>query len=230
MKPRYLFGVVFFFFMIALGVFVAQFSWNGVVYLSEAELRNARSPAAIRRDLDFSLLNGADLVTASQKRLVTAARTVSEKGDIGIELGHFVTRGADGRRELACDVYDRVSLRFEAEGIAEGGEKPTMEVESPCTMSRDITMIEAVWIPVQRIMSERSTDMDLSLDERNGSKVSFKFSNMTSDWPTQWRLASVRLSDNDQKGPEVSLAGRELRDLLKKPMVLNWVPGVDPAD
>ena len=87
MKARQLSSGAFLFgFAVAVGAFVAQFSWNGVTYFTDSEMRDVRSPAAIRRDLDFSLLNGAELVTASQKRLITAARTVADQGEVGLEL------------------------------------------------------------------------------------------------------------------------------------------------
>ncbi|MES2965157.1 MAG: hypothetical protein V4760_14825, partial [Bdellovibrionota bacterium] len=149
-------SVALFFFALVFGVVMGRSSWDGAVFLSHtSSLMKNRNPAAIRKDLDFSKLSGDELITASQKRLVTAARVILEKETVGVELGHFVTRDANGDRQLACDFYDRMRLRFEAEGVASSGEKPELEIEGPCRTSSDITRIEPLWIPVQRILGEK---------------------------------------------------------------------------
>lgn len=205
------------------GFKVAISSFDGVVFVSSTTKANARNPAAIRRDLDFSRLDGAELITASQKRLVTAARVILEHDDMGLELGHFVTRGEDGERQLACDYYDRVSLRFEAEGIAESGEKSVMEVDGPCRTGNDITRIDPIWIPVQRILGERPTNMDLTYPDVPALEgISFHFDHMGTQWPSRWALQMVRLYHEDEPGREVTISERDLREILDRPVILNW--------
>lgn len=211
---------IFFVFLI-VGVFMGRGSWDGVVFLSHtSSLMKGRTPAAIRKDLDFSKLSGDELITASQKRLVTAARVILEKETVGVELGHFVTRDENGDRQLACDFYDRMRLRFEADGIATSGEKPALEIEGPCRTSSDITRIEPIWIPVQRILGEKANDMDLTFPDQDG--VNFRFRNMSGEWPMRWNLQSVRLYNDRDGGREVSIAGEDLRDLRERPIVLAW--------
>lgn len=215
------FSLVFFFAALATGVYMGRTSWDGVVFLSEtSSLMKGRNPAAIRKDLDFSKLSGDELITASQKRLVTAARVLLEKETVGLELGHFVTRDENGDRQLACDFYDRMRLRFEADGIASSGEKPVLEIEGPCRTSNDITRIEPIWIPVQRILGEKASDMDLTFPDQEG--VNFRFRNMSGEWPTRWSLQSVRLYNDRDGGREVSIDGEDLRDLRERPIVLAW--------
>ncbi|MEK7355789.1 MAG: hypothetical protein AAB250_05040, partial [Bdellovibrionota bacterium] len=70
-------SVVLFFVFVIAGVMLARGSWNGNIFLSRTStLMKNRNPAAIRKDLDFSKLSGDELITASQKRLVTAARVL----------------------------------------------------------------------------------------------------------------------------------------------------------
>lgn len=204
------------------GFRAAVSSFDGVIYISQDSLSPMkRNPAAIRRDLDFSRLDGAELITASQKRLVTAARIVLEDQDMGVELGNFVTRGDDGSRQLACDFYDRIELSFEAEGLAESGDKPTMKVSGPCLTSRDITRVEPVWIPVVKILNERPSNMDVTFSD-DDKEVNLSFAHMGAQWPQRWSLHSVRLFNDAEPGREVSISERELHDILQKPLVINW--------
>ncbi len=218
-------SVVLFFVFVIAGVMLARGSWNGNIFLSRTStLMKNRNPAAIRKDLDFSKLSGDELITASQKRLVTAARVLLEKETVGLELGHFVTRDENGDRQLACDYYDRMKLRFEADGIATSGEKPALEIEGPCRTSTDITRIEPIWIPVQRILGEKATDSDLTFPDQEG--VSFRFRHMSGEWPTRWSLQSVRLYNDAEGGREVSIDGPDLRELRERPIVLSWTNNV----
>lgn len=220
MKIRHI-GSAFFFLLAMVGGFYATIqTWGRYTFITDSQLlTKTRVPAAIRRDLDFSKLDGAELITASQKRLVTAAKVILQEDELGIELGHFVTRGETGRSQLACDFYDRVTLRFEAEGIAENGVKPIMEIDGPCRPDQDITQIAPIWVPVAKILNEKPADMDLSYD---ADGVAFRFAKMGSEWPLRWSLQSVRLYNGEETGREVSISRRELYDLREKPLVLNW--------
>ena len=204
-----------------IGVGLARTSWDGAIYLSKTSfmLKN-RNPAAIRKDVDYSKLDGDELITASQKRMISAAKVILQNDGVGIELGHFVTRDENGDRQLACDFYDRVRLRFEAEGIATDGQKPVLEVEGPCRTANDITRMEPIFIPVQKILAEKTSDADLSFPDQEG--VNFKIRDVGSAWPTHWRLQSVRLFNEVEGGREVSVSGRDLRELRERPIMLHW--------
>ena len=193
---------------------------SSLISLQDSQFSSSsRIPAAIRHDMDFSQLEGSELVSASQKRLLTAARVILQDDQMGIELGHFVLRGESGRSQLACDYYDQVKLTFEAEGIADSGEKPLMEISGPCRPGTDMTRIEPIWIPVSRILSERVNNMDLTDDTGN---VSFHFSNMGGEWPGRWALKSARLLNSQESGKEITIEHSDLREILHHPFVLNW--------
>lgn len=221
MKNKFLAAGVFFFVAAAIGFSSGRSSWNGVVYLTKTSFSGSeRNPAAIRRNLDFSKLADDELITASQKRLVTAAKVLLHDGDVGVELGHFVTRDLANEKKLACDFYNRMVLRFEADGIAVSGDKPVMEIEGPCRIADDITRIEPVWIPVRRILGESATDKDISFPDQEG--VNFRFLHMGGDWPMRWSLASVRLYNDAEGGREVSISRQEMSDIRENPLVLKW--------
>ena len=203
------------------GFYLAANSWEGTVMVPTSRLSSPRGPAAIRRVFDFSHLNGSALRLASQKRLVTDARIVATSSKIGIELGHFVTRSADGSRLFACEFFDRVNLTFEAEGIAESGEKPTMNVDGPCLMGQDLNRIAPIWIPVQKITAERTAPgLELSFSEF--ANVNFRFENIPSDWPKAWVLTSVRVFNSEETGRELAISHRELAEIGGQPLRLVW--------
>lgn len=219
------FSLLTFVFAVAIGVYGGARSWKGVVYLTDGTLVNSsRNPAAIKRELDFSRLDGAELIMATQKRLVSAAKIIIHEGQLGVELGHFVTRDLSGQRRLACDsnyngTYNRLTLRFDAEGVASAGETPYMEVDAPCRSSlNDITRVDPIWIPVRKILESKAIDSDV--DFADG--VKYKFSFLNGNWPGMWTLQSVRLYSSEDASREVRISARELKEIRKRPVILNW--------
>lgn len=212
---------LFFTLMVVSGLYAGSSSWKGVVYLSDGTIANStRNPAAIQRDLDFSRLDGADLMSATQKRLITAANVIIHEGLVGVELGDFVTRDANGQRRLACDgTYNRLTLRFNAEGIASGGEKPAMQIDAPChTSPNNAQSIEAVWIPVNQLLKSRAVNS--TVEQADGSTLTFE--NMSGSWPVTWSLDSVRLYDSEAVAQDVRISATELQQLRPHSLMMNW--------
>jgi len=221
MTKRWISGIFFFVVAVFIGACLGRQSWNGAIFLTSTSFSsNLRNPAAVHRSLEFSRLDGSELITGTHNRLVTSARILTQPGEMGIELGHFVTRDEQGNRQLACEFYDRVRMVFEADGIATSGERPSMEIEGPCKTGNDITRIEAVWVPVAKILSEKASDMDVTFPENEG--VNFKFQNMTGDWPTRWHLKSLRVFNKEEADRSVSLSPEDLHNMGANPLILSW--------
>lgn len=222
-KSGFLSSLAVFALAVSIGYFAGGKSWRGVVYLNDGTLANSnlRTPAAIKRELDFSRLDGAELISATQKRLVTAARMIIHEDAIGVELGHFVTRDENGKRQLACDsLYNRLTLSFDAEGMASAGEKSTMVIDAPCLISeKDITAISPVWVPVKDLLSGPANDVEFTPSP--GTRI--KFENMSGSWPVMWSLQTIRLYSSSDTGRSVTINSRELRELRKSPFVMNWM-------
>lgn len=200
-------------------------NWYSKEFPEEVEYtmtgHTARDPAAIKKVYDFSNLEGSALNYAAKQRLLDGVKVIRDTNkDIGLELGHFVIRGEDGHKAFACQRYSKVVLAFEGEGVANGGELPKMEVEGNCEISSDINSIAAVWIPVSKILGEPVADGEF--DFREGHPAKLKFANVSDQWPTMWQLKSVRLVDPSGANEEVSIPSEELREILKKPFLLNF--------
>jgi hypothetical protein len=215
-------GVATFTLFAAFGFWISVSAWDGMVYVSDLKLKGltGRVPAAIRKDLDFSRLNGAELMSASQKRLLTAARVITTSKTVGIEFGQFIIRSEEGQRQLACDFYDRVRVRLEADGIAVSGEKPSIEVNAPCATSNDLALTEPIWIPTVEILAGRCVDGEATF--ASVDRTSFKFVNMTNEWPRRWAVTEVTLFRESDPGQVVHVDQSDMREFNRKPLILVW--------
>jgi len=183
------------------------------------EVAMPRTPAAIPKVFDYSHLEGEALNSALQRRLLTG--TEFTKGQDGIELhvGHFVTNNTDGKPAFACDIYNRVTFVFQAEGFAVSGERPTLTVEGPCEMSNSMSETKPLLIPVDQVLAESPGNIELNYME--GLPVSLKFANMTEEWPHQWSLSEIKLF-NRNDGRSIILDSKNLRKLSSNPLTMVW--------
>lgn len=186
--------------------------------LAENNKRAARDPAAIRKTYDFSDLDGSALSAASKQRIIAGYSIKHEADSVGISLGNFVVRGADGQKEFACRRYQKIILSFAGEGMAVAGEKPIMEVEGHCFVSEDINMISALWVPVNRILGEAVADGEFDFWEQNAVRI--RFANVSDQWPLQWALTKVKLSNDNNE--EVTIEESDLQAMLDRPLVLEF--------
>jgi hypothetical protein len=169
--------------------------------------------------MDFSTLQGSDLSLASQKRILQEARVIQKSAQVGVQLGHFITRRANGKRAFACHMYNSVILKFQAEGMAESGETPVMEVSGQCKIGESVGRIAPIWIPAKQILEERPGNLELSYNEP--SRVRFRFENIGSNWPLNWNLVSVTLQ-SEIASQRLHISDQEMLNLLEEPLVVSW--------
>ena len=207
------------------GAWRAAMVWDGNIFVSETYLRDGdvRVPAAAnRKPNEYSQFQGEPLKLRSVKRLIDEADVVTQDGKVGIGLGNFVTRTEKGRSRLACDLFDRIFLKFEAEGQAESGTKPTMHLDAPCTTSSDLTRIETIWVPFARLREDNprpASGIDASYGDYRG--VYYRFSKMTSNWPAQWSLVAIRLYREGANSQDLSIEREQISAAIDKPFIIN---------
>lgn len=205
-----------------VGIYVSVFMPTSLRDLPKTDLASngiSRDPAAIKRTYDFSGLEGSALAFATKQRLLAGVKVVRSPEGVGLELGHFVLKGQDGQKTFACQRYGKVMLTFVGDGSAVSGELPKMEVEGNCEMSSDINSISALRIPIAKILGEPVAEGEFNF--RDDQPVSIRFANVLDQWPRTWQLQAIRLFDSTQKD-EVVIPAKELRDILPKPVLLNW--------
>lgn len=204
-----IFGLLLCSFLTGYGVMVHTSEWGPI----------ARDPAAVRQIYDFSNLSGNELSQAMKKRILSGANIVREQSSLGIELGHFALAKITGEKTLACQEFEKVILRFEADGVAVSGERPVMEVEGACEFSSDMTKISPVFIPIEKILAEKPGDGEYQY--REGRAVTLRFQGMPEEWPTRWLLTSVRLM-NPGKNNELLVNADDVSAILGRPMMVNF--------
>jgi hypothetical protein len=213
--------------MTGVGIFCASQSMGGKVYVSQRYMDSRRNPAAaVDKYYDYSELDGSALKLASQRRLVSAAQAVNDHNtrNVGVQLGNFVTRSENGSGVLVCPYfYDRVVLTFVAEGIAENGETPSMEIDGVCEQAEnDVNLIAPIWIPVADLLEMNPSDKEFTLPDANGSSVNFKFENMSMVWPRMWALQSLRLYNSHNADVQLTVSQQEINQLSSHPLVITW--------
>ncbi len=216
-NPKILPAIAIFVVMFLVAGTVSLKSWDGVVYVY---LDDSRKPAAIGRGLDFSNLDGSELLLASSKRLVSSARMLLKESNVGLELGNFVVKNSEGKKVLACSAYDRVQVEFLADGIAEAGRVPKMTIESLCKEGTDLTRIHPIWIPVDQITAQTPGNLEMQVWEKD--PVGIKLSEMGTQWPKTWNLVSVKLFKKDSKEAEIFIGPKDVRDLRDAPLQMVW--------
>lgn len=216
--PRKLNAMFLFALMAVLGFFVTKMSWNGETFISVSNIRDQeqRSPAAVKKVFDYSQFEGTVLSSMSKQRIVLNASVAKNEGSIGVALGHFVVKSDQGQPLLACQMYDKVVLEYEAEGMAVGGETPRMQVRGPCSVVQDLNRMESLWIPFAKIQAEKAVDGEFNFNEPNS--ISIEFRSLAGEWPKRWAFKAVQLMDSKNNNSDLSVsaveAGREVASAL----------------
>lgn len=201
-----------------VGCLTALHSWQGTFFVSNAKYVMVRNPAHIQKFAEFTELKGKAWNILSRDRLMAEAFPIRETDRTGLVFGHFIATDSAGKKFFACDLYNRIQLDFVAEGVMEHGEITRMRVEAPCRATKNLNMMEPVWIPHQLILQNK-TAPTLALDFPE-SNLSVQFTNLTTDWPRQWVLQEVKLTESPERTLHIDY--REMSRTAKSPIYLNW--------
>lgn len=186
MKNNIALAAIIWLFAIGLGVATVDNSWDGVAYYYLGE---GRKPAAVRKEMDFSHLEGSALKLASQDRLLSDAIFKKTESNLEVQLGHFLTKDDRGGKVFACQYYDRVELSFKAVGLANAGISPKLKLDAKCKIGLDIGKMASIKIPTQTLLKKQPQDFKFEIS----NSESIEFYDLVAPWPTQWELESAKL-------------------------------------
>lgn len=218
MSPNKTFiSILVFTLTLCLGIFISIKSWKGLVYWYPD---NNRNPAAIKKVFDFSHLEGRALEMASYKRLIADARILEGNESLGLELGHFVIKDEEAKRQFACNVYNRIELQFKSADMSVNGEPSVMTIEAHCLVNDDINRIHPVWIPMKKILSEREGDIQLHWKEQGDIHISF--TNIGDSWPRAWTVSNVKMFNDNDLSKFMQIDQTQMKQILEKPLTLVW--------
>lgn len=177
------------------GIYLAGSSWGGLRYI---DLSDGRSPSAIAGVRDFSSYRGSSLSNAAEFHFASQSKVEATDEGLDIYLDQFVMRDQAGQKNFVCrvegrkGVFDRVELVLEGLGISEAGRVPELIVQSDCVSEPDLDQIGPIRIsiPMAEIYKLKPMDQELSLFDKFNSSI--RIFQMVSEWPTQWRIKSVK--------------------------------------
>lgn len=187
------------------GMLIAQYSWNGYLFFIK---ESGREPTAVPRQFDLTFVQQGKFGLHARQALLENLK-LEQSADKGwkIEVPNFVTKDKFGYRELICEKYNRVSLEFQAEGVAVSGKHPMMTVEGPCNYSSEpmAKYLQAFEIPGS--LFERETAEDFNVLVGNDIQFWVRMTDVPNFWPEEWVLSSVRFFQTEKSDADLQANG-----------------------
>lgn len=170
-----------------------------------------RGPAAINHSELFQDIKPED-IDRFAKEILTDARIDVQKQQSVVYLNI---------KRDTCVVYDRVELRFEAEGVAVNGQRPALVVDGPCVASNEEREFQMLHIPVESMRPLRPTaGSELSFSTHPG--YFYRAENFDGEWPDHWVLTDIRGYKNTSVGIEFKIGRREIYKYSPRPLHMIW--------
>ncbi len=190
-----------------------------VVFVKNQALRN---PAAIPKVemFDFSTLDGGELKEAMTKQILRDFEIKKKDSLFEFHFGNFLASRDNGDPQYFCDYFGKITLVFEAEGMASSGDRPQLVVSAGCTSALDFKKSDPVKIPVDLIKKLKATSVDWTYDQQPG--VSYSFRNLDGIWPNYWVLSEVKLKHSSDASKDLSLDRYTIYKGMPTPPTMSW--------
>jgi hypothetical protein len=212
----FLLGALF----LVLLFFIVQEAKKEVARNEKAQLVS-RIPASIPRSSDLSGLQGDLLARAGKMKLLSGLSVEQSQGSASIHLGNFVMLNQQQKKDFVCGVYNHITISFEAEGVAVGGEKPSLIVDAPCTVGSDISTLAPIEIPFSQIKSQGVQNQEMIIQQSSGP-LHIVSGNNAEAWPRQWSLVDIRMTNDSDPTQSLHVTQEEVRKNTNKPVLMNW--------
>ena len=166
-----------------------------------------RVPAALNdsaklRTLQEKILKVTHKDKIWEKTLITTLTDV-----VTVQLPQVALRDTQGRDNLACLIFDQVTLRFVADGQATSGEKAELELTAPCEFNiEQPEVLEVLVVPFEEIRARPAKNESFTLANYQG--YVFKTHHVMGEWPVAWILREV--SYQHQNGTTAQLMAPQL--------------------
>lgn len=228
-RVKYTAGFLFLFMGLLVGIQLGFRSLSGerfvnvqeLIQTSEREIANVKS----LKKPKFPLL----LSTSPLRVLTAAQRKIPPQGSdepIEITLGHFsIIRSHDNISVFACQIYDEVTLTYEALSLNADKtlkiEEPLMMIKAPCAIDfKDPLHLKAIQLIPKNITKDPPGD---GMRTSEDGSYSLHFEKMEEQWPSTWRFKSVQLKASKGNAPSQELSRSELPLTEQSKLDLYWV-------
>lgn len=181
-----------------------------------------RDPAAVQNQDFFEMFKPeSTLHSALNKEIVSSLKVAKAQREFQIQVRNFLVKESASGESL-CGYFNEYKLTFEAEGIASSGERPTLEITSPCVISDRTKLPVPVRIPIDDIFKLKPVDTDISF--KVSENTTFSFKNIYDTWPEYWVLSKIEFDHTNSVGKKVIIERKEIFELSQKPIVMDWAP------
>jgi hypothetical protein len=212
----FLLGALF----VALLFFIVQEAKKEVAKVEKAQAVG-RIPASIPRSSDLSGLQGDLLARAGKMKLLGGLTLEQSKDSASVHLGNFVMLNQQQQKDFVCGVYNHITISFEAEGVAVGGEKPSLIVDAPCSVGNDISALTPIEIPISQIKSQNAGNREMVI-QQSGGPLHVVSGNSAEAWPKQWSLVDIKMTNDSDASQSLHVTADEVRKNTNKPVLMNW--------
>lgn len=179
---------------------------------------SGRGPAAIDHKSIFGRPAANDL-QALAKEILKGAEIKVAKQESALVLAHFDV-AVSGQTKGLCEVFDRIEVRFEAEGMAVNGARPSLLIEGPCEIGSS-SRIRPIFIPVMMLKAERpATGVEMTFSPHR--QFTYRTENFDGSWPAHWVLTEIRGFSQMADKIEFRLGRREIYTHSQGPLQMIW--------
>lgn len=196
----------------AISTFICSVVLGFAFFVSTFEYQQKRSTASLKNNYDLTCLSGEELKKAIVNRIVSGIKSTRKDGMLGISVGHFTYSESDAdkktacadnkdrsisstfamiQKKMACEIYPKIRLKFIADGESSSGNKRQLDIETPCSVSTDLSHTEVTWIPWKQLSLE--SPFEGVAEYSKPSKVTIKTTHISDKWPDKWILDSIQM-------------------------------------
>ena len=216
--------------VLALG-FVLSFegarrSFDGEYFLSAERLltRPDRDLAAFKKELQRSGLEDHLLISTSPLKALGYSRLIKKDSVFQLWIGHFSTKNKRGDPVFACQLYDQVTVTYEAprKNKDSNFESPqTMFIDIPCKMAdNDVRRLAPANLSPAEILKEAPSDGTFPFS--NQGEFLVRLQNIDDEWPRQWFFKSIQFKDTHALAPTIEVNSSELGSAEKQRLNMDW--------
>ncbi len=187
---------------------------------------------------DLSCVNSRDRSQAIMSRLIRGLKIERRENFLGLQLGHFITfenesdrdqfcRDGEDRtishaqvspqKKMACELFPKIQIQFEADGESANGEKRSLEIEASCQITTNLNVTDTIWIPWGQLASE--TPFEGESKYSKPTPLSLKVRNVTEAWPQKWILSRISLLGPRER---LDLEQSKIEGIAKRPFVFEF--------
>lgn len=223
---KYFFGL----FCLAAGFgatfYLTKNSFGGEEFVSAKQLLNKpeRDLATARNKVGIDAIGDHLLISTSATRAISRARLIKTDSVFQLHLGHFSTKNNRGEQVFACQVYNQITITYEAATSPKANPSQSSQllfIDLPCRMAEnDVRRISPINLSPANILKEPPGDGTFSFNE-NG-EFSIRLQNIDEKWPLQWVFKSVQFRDSQSQMRPIEVTDADLAPLEGQRLNMDW--------